>query len=45
MEIRESPILKKVTLFWLGLDSGTFFLLVEDIIEIRRNPIFFKISC
>ena len=42
MEIRRNPIFKKVTLFWLGTDFRAFFLHVESIIEIMRNPIFLK---
>ena len=29
----------------MEMDFRTFFLLVETIIEIRRNPIFKKCSC
>ena len=43
VEIRGNLIFKKATLFWLGTDSGAFFLLVENILKLGEIQYFNKI--
>ena len=43
VEIRGNLIFKKVKLFWLGTDSGAFFLLVENILKLGEIQYFNKI--